>query len=578
MCICAINEGINIATYFFFFFGHLFFSSLLGIRAVTAPVFLLVINEKEATWEMHSNPPLLSACLVLHPAASQFLSEWHTGSLFRVRWDQTSEPRGLCLPHSHHGHISRSPWLVPRTAEWLCWERLRIPSFKGSGTQLGAVCPSEGHVSTSGDIFGRHRERVLLASSRMLPNILQCTGPPPPTQNYPTRDTKRAEVEKSYFVEVLVDWWWKTQEINGRVLQCGMRAHLGVLEGEPGILKGMPEALASLPIIDGKQQLWLLFLLGGQDDTSTLKFCRLFFLQLFQEVQVTGGSELVADMAPVVLVAQEALPLTGGHPWPWRTLVLDPSGSALVQLFQHHGLPGSGLLLRRRKPGFPLLQVHFWSKWQVQHVQLPTWMKTEGARCLLACTSWLWLLQFCKIGIAFRLHSLGGDLCWGTWRIRDLEADGLLLRPGLPDLARLNDATGVVEMVKAVLAVRDAGQPSLPHHLLRKRQVCTGLVQVFVLEVCTVLWAEVEDWRHTGNRGTFLFVSWFYIGENHAPSQPWEEWLRETVWKNGLSLFRSSHCFPANASFQAVWSRRGPGGMTRHLLRGREELIRALGQ
>ena len=78
-------------------------------------------------------------------------------------------------------------------------------------------------------------------------------------------------------------------------------------------------------------------------------------------------------------------------------------------------------------------------------------------------------------------------------------------------------------MVEAVLAVRDAGQPSLPHHLLRKRQVCTGLVQVFVLEVCTVLWAEVEDWRHTGNRGTFLFVSWFYIGENHAPSQPWEE-------------------------------------------------------
>lgn len=80
---------------------------------------------------------------------------------------------------------------------------------------------------------------------------------------------------------------------------------------------------------------------------------------------------------------------------------------------------------------------------------------------------------------------------------------------GPPDLGRLDDVVCIVEMVKAILAVRNAGQPSLPYHLLREGKVCGSLFQILVLNACTVLWAEVEDWRHTGNGGTLLHVSWF---------------------------------------------------------------------
>lgn len=66
----------------------------------------------------------------------------------------------------------------------------------------------------------------------------------------------------------------------------------------------------------------------------------------------------------------------------------------------------------------------------------------------------------------------------------------------------------IVEMVEVVLAVRDAGKPSLPYHLLREGKVCSGLLQILVLEVCTAMWAKVEDWRYTGQGGTLL-ISWF---------------------------------------------------------------------
>lgn len=35
-------------------------------------------------------------------------------------------------------------------------------------------------------------------------------------------------------------------------------------------------------------------------------------------------------------------------------------------------------------------------------------------------------------------------------------------------MERLDNVVCIVEMVKAVLAVRNAGQPPLPHHLLRE--------------------------------------------------------------------------------------------------------------
>lgn len=81
---------------------------------------------------------------------------------------------------------------------------------------------------------------------------------------------------------------------------------------------------------------------------------------------------------------------------------------------------------------------------------------------------------------------------------------GSFLRSGLSELGVLDDVVCVVEVVKAVLAVRDAGQPSLPHHLLREGEVGSSLFQVLVLEMCVVLWAEAEGWRSTRDRGTLL--------------------------------------------------------------------------
>lgn len=66
----------------------------------------------------------------------------------------------------------------------------------------------------------------------------------------------------------------------------------------------------------------------------------------------------------------------------------------------------------------------------------------------------------------------------------------------------------LVEMVEVVLAIRGAGEPSLPYHLLRKGKVCSGLFQILVLEVCAPMWAKVEDRRHAG-QGSTLFMSWF---------------------------------------------------------------------
>ena len=94
---------------------------------------------------------------------------------------------------------------------------------------------------------------------------------------------------------------------------------------------------------------------------------------------------------------------------------------------------------------------------------------------------------------------------------------------GPPDLGRLHDVVCIIEMVKVVLAERDAGKPSLPHHLLREGKVCSSLFQILVLEVHTAMWAKVVDWRYTGDRGTFLLVPWFRRSKDHAPSQPWGE-------------------------------------------------------
>lgn len=102
-------------------------------------------------------------------------------------------------------------------------------------------------------------------------------------------------------------------------------------------------------------------------------------LLLLQELQVTGRGELISDVAPVILLAQEALPLAGRLPRPQRTLALDPSGRALVQLPQHDSLPGSGYFLSRREPGFPLLQDYVWRGR----------LLGERSRGFLDCARWL---------------------------------------------------------------------------------------------------------------------------------------------------------------------------------------------
>lgn len=76
------------------------------------------------------------------------------------------------------------------------------PFTTSSGSQLGLILPSRGHLAMTGDIFGRQNwgRGMLLASSKqrpgMLQNILTHTGQPFTAKNYPTHNL---DIEEDVF-------------------------------------------------------------------------------------------------------------------------------------------------------------------------------------------------------------------------------------------------------------------------------------------------------------------------------------------------------------------------------------------
>lgn len=95
-------------------------------------------------------------------------------------------------------------------------------------------------------------------------------------------------------------------------------------------------------------------------------------------------------MAPVILLAQEALHLLADTPGLGGRLALDPSGSALVPVSALHGLQAlaSSQEAEARVSSPPAGSLLEQVTGPAQSSSSPL-MKTEGARCLLACTSWL---------------------------------------------------------------------------------------------------------------------------------------------------------------------------------------------
>lgn len=147
-------------------------------------------------------------------------------------------------------------------------------------------------------------------------------------------------------------------------------SHLGIPDGEPKVLKEHARGPASLPIIDGNQQLWLLFLLGGQDDTSTSNSAVSSSSSCFKRSRSLEEVSSSRMWLQSYCTGAQALPLTGGHPGLGGALALDPSGSALVFSFSSTTASRPVSFSGRRKPGF--LSSRFTSgASDRQHVQLP---------------------------------------------------------------------------------------------------------------------------------------------------------------------------------------------------------------